>query len=184
MSPTFSMKFPSVGRALAAAGLPLLLAIGSPRSSWAQNAPTHQRDSASSGPRKEHRQMGPVAPAILRDSIGVTGSALQQYTRRYDSHMAATKPARDSLRSAMQEMRSSFKRGDRSAARDRRQAIRSQFDGLAKRDQQFEASLKDLLSQDQQKRYAQWKEDQRNMARMRWHHDRSGRGGDESRPRG
>jgi hypothetical protein len=120
----------------------------------------------------------------MRDSIKVTGAALDQYTKRYDSHIAATKPARDSLRKAVQEMRSSFKSGDRSGGREGRQALRRQFEELAKRDQQFEAGINNLLSQEQQKRYAQWQEDQRNLARKRWHRDRHDRGGDESRPRG
>jgi hypothetical protein len=80
-------------------------------------------------------------------------------------------------------MRSGSRSGDRDAARERRGALREQFRELKNQDEQFEASLKNLLSQDQQKRYAQWKEDQRNLARQRWHrgHDRSR---DESRPQG
>jgi hypothetical protein len=114
----------------------------------------------------------------MRDSIGVTGAKLEDYTKRYESHMAATKPARDSLLNAIEAMRS--KGGDRSAPRERRGALRGQFEALAQRDQQFEASLKDLLSQDQQKRYAEWKENQRNLARKRWHRDRHERSGNES----
>jgi hypothetical protein len=114
----------------------------------------------------------------MRDSIGLTGAKLEQYTRRYNSHMAATKPARDSLRNALEAMRSSRRSGDRSTVRERRGALRGQFEELAKRDQQFEANLKDLLSQDQQKRYAAWKDNQRDLARKRWHRghrpDRSG----------
>jgi hypothetical protein len=98
--------------------------------------------------------------------------------------MAATRPARDSLRAALQAMRAAGRNGDRSAAREGRAALRGQFQALAKRDQQFEASLKDLLTQDQQNRYAQWKETQRDLARKRWHREHHHRGSDESRPRG
>jgi hypothetical protein len=83
----------------------------------------------------------------------------------------------------MQALRSDGRNNDRSATRERRGALREQFQALAKQDQQFEASLKDLLTQDQQKRYAQWKENQRDLARRRWHRERPDRG-DESRPRG
>ena len=162
--------------------LPVLLALGSPGSAWSQ-AGAAESTATRPGPGKRAGHHGPIAPAVLRDSIGVTGSKLEQYTRLYDSHMAATKPARDSLRSAVQVLRSGPRDGDRSAARERRGALRERFQELAKRDQQFESSLKNLLTQDQQKRYADWKENQRSMARQRWHrgHDRNG---DESRPRG
>ncbi|HET6778538.1 MAG TPA: hypothetical protein VFH26_06595 [Gemmatimonadales bacterium] len=181
---THTLTLPSVARrALILAGLPLLLAIGSASSASSQ---TVAADSGAAGPRprKGPAHFGPIAPAILRDSIGVSGSKLEQYTRRYESHMAATKPARDSLRRALDARRSGPRGDDRSAARDQRGALRQQFQNLAQRDEQFEASVKDLLSQDQQKRLAQWKENQRNMARKRWHHHRHDRGGDESRPRG
>jgi hypothetical protein len=170
-------------RAMLLTGLPVLLALGSAFPAASQTA---GRDSSTAGssPRKGRGPISPIAPAILRDSIGVTGSKLEQYTRRYSSHMAGTRPARDSLRNAMQAMRAAGRNGDHSPARERRASLREQFQGLAKRDQQFEASLKDLLTQDQQNRYAQWKETQRDLARKHWHREHHNRGGDESRPRG
>jgi hypothetical protein len=185
MSPTLSLKTPSPARrALILVGLPVLLAIGSVGSPLAQSGPAEHGAAAGPGHRRHHGQLGPIAPAILRDSIGVTGSKLEQYTRRYDSHMAATKPARDSLEHAVQAMRSAFQSGDRAAAGERRQAIRRQSDQLAKSDKQFEASVKDLLSKDQQKRYAKWQEEQVNLARGRWHRERPEHGRDEARPQG
>lgn len=169
----------SARRALILAGLPFLLAAGAVSPASSQTAAP---DSSREGPRprKASAKLGPIAPAILRDSIGVTGPGLEQYTRRYNSHMAATKPARDSLRSAFEAMRG----GDRSAAPPQREALRERFQDLARRDRQFEASVKDLLSQEQQKRYAEWKQNQQKMARQRWHHHRHDRGSDESRPQG
>jgi hypothetical protein len=185
MSHRFSLKTPSQAhRALILVGLPILLAIGAVGSPFAQSGPADHGAAPGPGPRRHHGQMGPIAPAILRDSIGVTGSKLEQYTRRYDSHMATTKPARDSLESAMRSMRTAFQSGDRAAAGERRQAIKRQSDQLAKSDQQFQASLKDLLSKDQQKRYAKWQEEQLNLARERWHRERSEQGHDEARPQG
>ena len=177
-----ALTLPSTARrALILASLPILLAVGSASPASSQTAaPDTSREGPK--PRKGLAQRGPIAPAVLRDSIGVTGAKLEQYTQRYNSHMAATKPARDSLRSAFEAMRGA-RSGDRSAAREQRGALRERFQDLAKRDQQFEASVKDLLSQDQQKRYAEWKQNQRNKARNRWHHYRD-RGGDESRPQG
>jgi hypothetical protein len=133
------------------------------------------------GPKRGHRHAGPVAPTIMRDSIGLTGSALEQYTRRYNSHMAATKAARDSLRNAMEAVRSSARSGDHSAARERRGALRGRFEELARQDQQFEANLKDLISEDQQKRYTEWQDKQRDLARKRWRRGhRPDRGGNDS----
>jgi hypothetical protein len=184
MSHAPSLKTPSpVRRSLILVGLPVLLAIGSVGSSLAQSGPKERGTEPAPRAGRHHGPVGPIAPAILRDSIGVTGAKLQQYTRRYDSHMAATRPARDSLQKAMQAMRTAFQSGDRAAAAERRQAIKRQSDELAKRDQQFQAGLKDLLSKDQQKRYAKLNEDQLNLARGRWHREQRDHRGDESRPR-
>jgi Spy/CpxP family protein refolding chaperone len=117
------------------------------------------------------RMLGPVSPEVLRDSIGLTGAKLDQYTREYRSHMAATKPARDSLQTAMRSIRDTYKKGDRTAARSQRQALRQQAQALRKKDQEFEAGLKNILTPDQQKRYAQWKEERIKLA----HEHRQGR---------
>ena len=179
MSQTFAPLL--ARRILTLAGLPILLFMGSAASALSQTA-APEAGAARPEPKRGIHQKGPVAPTILRDSIGVTGSKLEQYTRRYESHMAATKATRDSLRAAMQLLRSS-PNGDRSATRDRRQAIRSQFESLAQKDRQFETSLKDLLTQDQLKRYTEWKQSQRNLARRGWHRDHHDRGSHESRSR-
>ncbi len=166
-------------RALLVGGLPVLLALSLVGSPLAQSTP-----GASAGPRGPHprlHRLGPVSPDFLRDSIGVTGAKLDQYSKRYQSYMAQTKPARDSLQSAKRSVRAAFEGGDRNAARDRRQAVRRQAEQLMKRDRDFEAGLKDVLSQDQQKRYSEWKEQRTNLARERRHearrgHDHGGRG--------
>jgi hypothetical protein len=119
------------------------------------------------------RHWGPASPEILRDSIGVSGAKLDQYTKRYQSYMAQTKPARDSLQTAMRSMRSDYQKGDRAAARNRRDAVRKEAESLMQRDRQFEAGLKDILSQDQQKRYAEWRENQIKLARE-WRHRHRG----------
>jgi hypothetical protein len=100
---------------------------------------------------------GPPAPALLRDSIGLSGDQLQHYTRQYSNYTAETRPARDSLRTSVQAMRAAFESGDRSQARGRRDTIDRQSQELTKRDKDFEKVLKEDLSKDQQKRYDQWK---------------------------
>jgi hypothetical protein len=100
---------------------------------------------------------GPPAPAVLRDSIGLSGDQLRHYTQQYSNYGAETRPARDSLRTSVQAMRAAFESGDRSQAGSRRDAITQQSQELTKRDKDFEKVLKEDLSKDQQKRYDQWK---------------------------
>jgi Spy/CpxP family protein refolding chaperone len=108
----------------------------------------------------------------MRDSIQVSGKQLQQYTQRYDSHMSATKPSRDSLRISMQAVRAAFESGNRSEARARRETVKRQWKQLAERDQKFEEGLNDVLTKDQQARYQQWKEKRKQEARDRRRHGR------------
>jgi hypothetical protein len=101
---------------------------------------------------------GPATPAVMHDTIGVTGEPMDRYAVIYANHMATTGPARDSLRSSMKEMREVFQTGGRDAARKMGSDLRRQWKDLSKRDQEFEKALKDLLSKDQQKKYKKWKE--------------------------
>jgi hypothetical protein len=101
---------------------------------------------------------GPPAPAVLHDSIGLTGDQLQHYSQQYSNYLAQTRPTRDSLRSEMQQMRAAFQSGDRSGARARRGPVGDQAADLTKRDKEFEKVLKQDLTKDQQKRYDKWKE--------------------------
>jgi hypothetical protein len=134
------------------------------------------------GGRPRHRMAGleaaagPVSPAILRDTVGLSGAKLQQYSKQYDAYIASTKVARDSLRSNLQAMRSAYEGGARSATRDRRDTVMRQSEDLARRDQEFEKSLKALLSNDQQKRYEQWKADRQKNERAKWRSEHRDRG--------
>jgi hypothetical protein len=120
------------------------------------------------------RLEGPPAPATLRDSIGLSTEQVERYTQRYSTYMAQTKPARDSLRTTMKEVRAAYESGDRSEARGRRDALQPQSDGLAKKDQEFEKSLRDSLTKDQQVRYDQWRKSREAADRER-HHQRGHR---------
>jgi Spy/CpxP family protein refolding chaperone len=112
---------------------------------------------------------GPPPPATMHDSIGVTGEHLTRYARLYANHTAATQPLRDSLRTTMKNMRSAFQSGDRSEARTRHQAAEQEWKELSTRDKAFDKALKDVLTKDQQKRYAKWKDDREKAAREQWH---------------
>ena len=154
------------------ATLPLFLGL-SAGVAQAQGASDPAGDHAH--PPHQHMQRsaaldGPPAPAVLRDSIQLSGKALQQYTQRYESHMSGTKASRDSLRAGMQVVRSALEKGDRSEAQSRREGLEKQWKQLADQDNKFEAGLKDILTKDQQTRYQQLQENRKQQARDQWRH--------------
>jgi hypothetical protein len=178
-------------RALIWVAVPVLLVLGLVRSPSAQSAPGGYGPGPGPGiermrggdrmgpPRGEHRAHlleaieGPPAPAVMQDSVGVSGKQLHEYTQRYSTLMAATRPVRDSLRATMQSIRTAFERSDRAAARDRRGTAERQSKKLLDQDQEFEKGLKDLLSKDQQKRYQKLKQNREKQSQERWQRDRS-----------
>jgi hypothetical protein len=148
--------------------------VGVAGSPFAQSGPGEYGPGHGSGGhhRMSGRQAieGPPAPATLRDSIGVSGAPLDRYAKQYSSYMAQTKPARDSLRTTMKEVRAAYESGDHSEAQGRRDAAKPQAEGLAKKDQEFEKSLRDSLTKDQQVRYDQWKKSRQEADRERHQH--------------
>jgi hypothetical protein len=154
-------------------GVPLLFGLGT-GVAQAQGSSDPTGDHAS--PPHHHNMQrsaaldGPPAPAVLRDSIQLSGKALQQYTQRYESHMASTRASRDSLRASMQAARAAFEKGDRSEAESRREGLEKQWKQLADQDKKFEAGLKDILTKDQQARYQQLQEKRKQEARDQWRH--------------
>jgi len=107
---------------------------------------------------------GPPAPALLRDSVGLSGGQLERYAQLYSHYTAETGPVRDSLRTSIQAMRAAFERDDRSEAGSRRDVVQRQSKALAVRDKAFEKQLEGLLSKEQEKQYEKWK-DSREQAR-------------------
>jgi hypothetical protein len=68
----------------------------------------------------------------------------------------------------METMRTAFAQGDRATARERRGTVERQSKMLIDRDKDFEKSLKDLLSKDQQKRYQKLTQNREKEARDCW----------------
>jgi len=167
-------------------GLTLALLLGIAGSPFAQSAPGRYGPGPGQGPGGGgmrhggggHQVMspetleGPPAPAILHDSIGLSGEQLQLYARRYSNYTAETGPVRDSLRTSMQAMRAAFESGDRSAGRSRHDALERQAQELAKKDKEFEKVLKEGLTKDQRKRYDKWKDARDKAEREQHHHTR------------
>jgi hypothetical protein len=171
-------------------GLTLALLIGVAGSPFAQSAPGGYRPGpgqepggggmrhggmrhGGGGQRMMSRETleGPPSPAILHDSIGLSGEQLQRYSQEYSNYTADTRPVRDSLRTSMQAMRAAFESGDRSEARGRRDALERQAQELTKRDKEFEKVLKKDLTKDQRKRYDKWKDARDKAEREQHRHD-------------
>lgn len=164
-------------RAILSLGIPMILALGFVNSPFAQSTPGGYGPGGpgtirGGGGLGGGDRRGPASPAIMRDSIGLSGDKLQQYTRRYESHMANTKPARDSLRASVQAVRAAFESGDRSAARAQRDIIERQSKEISTQDKAFDKGLKDLLTKDQQKRYDKWKANREKEEGKRWRGER------------
>jgi hypothetical protein len=161
--------------------LPVLLGIVSIKPARAQATADTSKAGDHWGPHGHMLGRGPMAgppaPAFMRDSIQVSGKELQQYTQRYNSHMAATKPLRDSVRTSMEAVRAAFEKGDRSDIRSQRDAGRAQWKRLADQDKKFDQDLKNVLSKDQQTRYQQWKDNRKQEARQQWRGHRADRHG-------
>jgi hypothetical protein len=191
--PSAAIRRPSLPlRALVWVGVPMLLGVGVVSSSFAQSAPggygpgpgmERMRGGGRMGPPGGgHRgdlieaMEGPLAPAVMQDSVGIGGKVLEDYAQRYSTLMAATRPSRDSLRVTMQTIRTAFDRGDRAAARDQRQDVERQSKLLIDRDKEFEKGLKNLLSTAEQKRYQKLKQDRKQQSRERWQRNRAATG--------
>jgi heavy-metal resistance protein len=162
----------SASGTFAGLGLSLALLLGVAGSPFAQSGPGGGDPEGGPGGHHRTRLEGPPAPATLRDSIGLNPQQVERYTQRYSTYMAETKPARDSLRATMKEIRTAFESGDRSEARDRRNAVKQQAEALTKKDQQFEKTLRDGLPKDQQARYDTWKKAREAADRERHQHNR------------
>jgi Spy/CpxP family protein refolding chaperone len=159
--------------------VPLLLGIGLAGTARAQATADSSR-----GPDQwsEHRHMhrmgavdGPPSPNFMRDSIQVTGKELQLYSQRYQTHMAATKTLRDSVRTSLQSMRAAYEKGDRSEARSGRDTMRGQWKRLAEQDKKFAGDLKNVLTKDQLTRFHQWQDNRKREARQSWKEHRADR---------
>jgi Spy/CpxP family protein refolding chaperone len=155
-------------------GLSLMLGIGTAGVAYAQGA-----SDVAGGDHagRHHGRMvrlldGPPAPAFMRDSLKVSGKELQQYTHRYDTHMAATKALRDSVRSGVRTAHAAYEKGG-SEARSGREKIQQQWKTLAEQDKNFEDSLKSVLTKDQQARYQQWKDKRKQEVQDHWRQHRA-----------
>jgi Spy/CpxP family protein refolding chaperone len=118
---------------------------------------------------------GPPEPEEFQRITGLEEAKQEQYANLYQRYMTNTQPQRDSLKASVEKMREAFQQGDREKAREQRPAARELRSRLADQRKDFEHEVKQLLSQDQWKKYEKWRDDQRARARKQWREAR-GRG--------
>jgi len=120
---------------------------------------------------------GPATPGAMQQIAGLDGDQIKRYTRIYEQHMTATKPARDSVRTALQATRQAFESGDRESARPSRDLVVRLWKDVSKQDEEFDKGLKKILTKDQVKQYSQWREDEKKEAEAQRQDEMRGRFG-------
>jgi hypothetical protein len=103
---------------------------------------------------------GPATPTVMQGLVDLSPDQLQQYTDRYNQHIAATKSERDSLRTTMQAMRADFEGGNRESAREQAPTAERLWKDLSPKDQAFSKGLKDVLKKKQMEQYQKWEKEQ------------------------
>lgn len=177
-------------RPLVLLALPLLLLMGLAGSSFAQTTPgdygpgMDQPGGEHAGRRGGGERMvmptpleleGPASPDTIGPLLKLTPDQVQHYTRRYNNHMALSKATRDSVRMAVQQMRSALELGDHSATREQRQTVERLWEDLSARDTEFDRGLKDVFTKDQLKQFNKWKQEREKAdreQRQQQHHGR------------
>jgi hypothetical protein len=114
-------------------------------------------------PTPEELEGPPNASAVV-EVLGLDPSDSARYESAYDAHMSATAPARDSLRSEMDSLRSSFRGGDREAGRVHARAAQRIWKNLSQQDDNFDKSLKSILTKDQFRQYRDWRKQEKKDA--------------------
>jgi predicted nucleic acid-binding protein len=161
-------------RAAVRLGLTLLLGLGMTQVAGAQAAASAVPSRTQPG-QEMHRfgpLEGPPFPAFMKDSLQVTGKALDRYTDRYQRYMAETKALRDSIRTNDEALRNAKQKGDTSLVQSQRKVLDREWKLLDRKDQRFEDSLKNVLTKDQLTRFQQFESRERHEARAERVQDR------------
>jgi hypothetical protein len=120
---------------------------------------------------------GPATPGAMQQIVGLDEDHTRRYTQLYEQHMTATKPARDSVRTALQATRDAFESGNIESARPSRDLVVRLWKDVSKRDEEFDKGLKSMLTKDQAKQYSQWREDEKKAAEAQRQEEMRGRFG-------
>jgi len=107
---------------------------------------------------------GPPDSALAQSLLDLTDAQTARYAQAYDSFMTATKPQRDSARTATQTMNDRLDSGDRAAALFYAERLQDLGKTLRDRQDKFDDNLRHVLTGDQMKSYRRWKDDQERAA--------------------
>ena len=120
---------------------------------------------------------GPATPGAMQQIVGLDPDQTKRYAQIYEQHMAATKPARDSVRTALQATRQAFESGNMESARPSRDLVVRLWKDVSKQDEDFDKGLKSILTKDQVKQYGRWREDEKKAAEAQRQEEMRGRFG-------
>ena len=101
---------------------------------------------------------GPMDSATARLLLDLTDEQAGRYAQAYDSFMVATRPQRDSARVATGKMNDRLDSGDRAAATFYAERLQELGKYLKNQQDRFERAQRSLLTDDQARRYREWKE--------------------------
>lgn len=101
---------------------------------------------------------GPMDSATARLLLDLTDEQADRYAQAYDSFMVATRPQRDSARVATGKMNDRLDSGDRAAAMFYAERLQELGKQLKQRQDRFERMMRPLLTDDQVRRYREWKD--------------------------
>ncbi|HXV89977.1 MAG TPA: RidA family protein [Gemmatimonadales bacterium] len=101
---------------------------------------------------------GPMDSATARLLLDLTDQQAGRYAQAYDSFMVATRPQRDSARVTTGKMNDRLDSGDRAAATFYAERLQELGKYLKNQQDRFERAQRSLLTDDQARRYRQWKE--------------------------
>ena len=108
---------------------------------------------------------GPMDSATARLLLDLTDEQAGRYAQAYDSFMVATRPQRDSARVATGKMNDRLDSGDRAAATFYAERLQELGRRLKEQQDRFERMMRPLLSDEQVRRYREWKDtEQRTIA--------------------
>jgi hypothetical protein len=115
----------------------------------------------------ESQLEGPPAPEFVAGRFELDSTEAAAYKQAYDSFMTATQGQRDSARALRQVVRNAMQAGDRDAARGNFPELQRLSDVLVKAEQQFDVTVKRVLTKNHFKEYQQWKQQQRHDEEQR-----------------
>ena len=110
---------------------------------------------------------GPPDSTTLRQLIGVNDEQAKRYAQVYDSFMVATRPQRDSARTADRRVREALAKQELDAMEFHSERLRGLDRYLRDRQKKFDDGLSVIFTSQQMKDYRKWKKAQEEAAKAK-----------------